>query len=170
MDKAPNEPSHSQPLRKRHANVGSKSAQSARTAGGSSCPKRLRHYEALTSWRREFCGVCQVWCGADYPCRTRRGIIRSRPYRQKPVSSHDECWLGSASGWAGACLLHPGSCVVPVDCSALRLAATNYHRGCLTRLSRPTVVLDRFGYGTITYWTPIVSTAGTAILDPSIRH
>lgn len=39
------------------------------TAGGSSCPKRLRHYEALTSWRREFCGHCHVWCGAKHPCR-----------------------------------------------------------------------------------------------------
>jgi hypothetical protein len=35
------------------------------TAGGSSCPKRLRHYEALTSWRREFCGECHEWCGAE---------------------------------------------------------------------------------------------------------
>jgi len=28
----------------------------------------LRHYEALTSWRREFCescGDCHEWCGAE---------------------------------------------------------------------------------------------------------
>ena len=27
---------------------------------------RLRHYEALTSWRSKFCGVGQVWCGVEH--------------------------------------------------------------------------------------------------------
>lgn len=81
--------------------------------GGSSCPNRLRHYEALTSWRREFCGVSQFRCGAKYPCRTRRGIMRSPPYRQKPVS----CWTGEPRmrlclGWSMSAAV---GCEVPVS-------------------------------------------------------
>jgi hypothetical protein len=52
--------------------------------------KRLRHYEALTSWRREFCGVGQVWCGVEHACLARRGVNRSRPNRQE---------TGLLAGW-----------------------------------------------------------------------
>jgi hypothetical protein len=63
----------------RHASNGRKSAHAFHTRW----LVRLRHYEALTSWRREFCGVGQVWCGVRHASPAQWGIFRSPPHRQE---------------------------------------------------------------------------------------
>ena len=112
------------------------------TAGGSSCPKRLRHYEALTSWRREFCGVGQVWCGVEHAIPATAG---HHAIASTPTGNRFQCLDGRV--WpAGNRLLREG-CVGRRRCAKLSCYGPLPRPPRSSSLTVGLLLLDRFGYG-----------------------